>query len=225
MPANATEGDNQIRPWASDERLRNPLLLVTISQVISSIQDLATLTEQLPEGQKMFKSESIPNMWETVQDLKPESINKLKTSLKHMQELSKDTSKDNLGGAGSKRDKEASGTEEIDSTGTKAQKSDASFENIMRFQAFNEEGLSSMKKVHMPFHLAVQMYCARLLRFSCGLVAHALCPCAIQISAYVPALSPAQMYCNVATPLFANWLHSSLFLLHPNLLFAMRNCN
>ena len=36
---------------------------------------------------------------------------------------------------------------------------------------------TSMKKVHIPIHLAVQMYCARLFRFFWGLVTHALWPC------------------------------------------------
>ena len=89
----------------------------------------------------MSKSESIPKMWETVKDLKPESIKTLKTSLKHMLELFQDTSNDNIEGTGFKRHKEEGDIIEIGSPATKAQKSDPSIENITCRQAFDEEGL------------------------------------------------------------------------------------
>ena len=136
-----TKDDNDpLKPWKSDERLKDPFLLGAFSQVISAIQEFATLAERLPEEQKMSRADSIPKMWDTVKDLKPESIKQLHASLQRMQELFK---KDNneIAAAGSKRSAEDEEIDETESLSTKAARTDSSIENIMRLQSSGEEGI------------------------------------------------------------------------------------
>ena len=55
----------------------------------------------------MSKTESIPKLWETVKDLKPESLKELQATFKTMYEVSKiNEDKINLKSVGSKRVKE-----------------------------------------------------------------------------------------------------------------------
>ena len=159
------------RPWADDERLQDPLQLGAMNIVIKLVQEFATLAEILPEG-KMLRTQSIPAAWEAVKDLKQESIKKLQVALKNMQDTF--INKDNPVGAGSKRGKEDSAIEEtdpkkgkdeseideIDSAATKARKTGSFFDNIVRRQAFDEEG------THVILFSAHHM---------CRLIAHALC--------------------------------------------------
>ena len=78
MSATAAEGNGHIEPWASDERLNDPVLLGTMNLANKLIQGVSTLAEVLPQD------ESIPKMWEAVKDLNPESIKELQTALKDM---------------------------------------------------------------------------------------------------------------------------------------------
>jgi hypothetical protein len=73
------------RPWADDERLQDPFQLGAMNLVMKLVQEFATLAEKLPEG-RMLKTQSIPATWETVKDLKQESIKKLQVALKNMQD-------------------------------------------------------------------------------------------------------------------------------------------
>ena len=112
-----------------------------MNQVIKLIQEFATLAEKMPTG-RMSRTVSIPKMWEAVEDLKPESIKKLQTSLKEMQEVLKYTNENSLAGLLSLLEpQDDSGMDEIESPAAKALKSDSSIENIARLQTFNEEGI------------------------------------------------------------------------------------
>jgi hypothetical protein len=73
------------RPWSDDERLQDPFQLGAMNLVMKLVQEFATLTEKLPEG-RMLKTQSIPATWDTVKDLKQESIKKLQVALKNMQD-------------------------------------------------------------------------------------------------------------------------------------------
>ena len=111
----------------------------TFAHLIRIIEKFVALAEQLSEGQKMSRLESIPKMWDKVKDLKPESIKQLQASLQHMQERFKDTNND-LAPAGSKRNIDEDETTEVESLSTKAPRTDSSIENITRLQTFGEEG-------------------------------------------------------------------------------------
>jgi hypothetical protein len=78
---------------------------------IKLVQEFAMLAEKLPEG-RMPKTQSIPVTWETIKNLKPESIQKLQAPLKNMQDTF--INKDNPVGAGSKKGKDESEIDEID---------------------------------------------------------------------------------------------------------------
>ena len=88
----------------------------------------------------MSRVDSIPKMWDTVKDLKPESIKQLQASLQRMQELFK---KDNneIAAAGSKRSAEGEEIDETESPSTKTGRTDSSIENIMCLQSSGEEGI------------------------------------------------------------------------------------
>jgi hypothetical protein len=68
--------ENNLKPWVDDERLNDPFILGTFHTITNLIQKYATLAEKLPDG-GMPKTTSIPAMWKTVKDLKPESLKKL----------------------------------------------------------------------------------------------------------------------------------------------------
>jgi hypothetical protein len=173
MDSQFASEENKFRRWANDERLQDPFQLGAMNIAIKLVQEFAMLVEKLPEG-RMPKTQSIPATWETVKNLKPESIQKLQEGLKNMQDTF--INKDNLVGAGSKRDKEDSVIEEtdpkkgkdesdidgIDSAATKARKTGSLFDNIALRQAFDEEGthVIPLSTYHM-----------------CRLIAHALCLC------------------------------------------------
>jgi hypothetical protein len=177
--------ENKLRPWTNDERLQNPFQLGDMNIAIKLVQEFAMLAEKLPEG-RMPKTQSIPATWEAIKNLKPESIQKLQTDLKNMQDTF--INKDNLVGAGSKRGKEDSAIEEtdsrkgkdeseideIDSTSTKARKTGSLFDSIARRQALDEEGthVIPLSAHHM-----------------CRLITHARCLCITSKNiAHVPIL-------------------------------------
>jgi hypothetical protein len=154
--------ENKLRPWANDERLQDPFQLGAMNIAIKLVQEFAMLVEKLPEG-KMPKTQSIPGTWETVKNLKPESIQKLQAALKKMQDTF--INKDNPVGAGSKRGKEDSAIaetdpkkvkdeseiDEIDFAATKARKTGSFFDNIVRRQVFDEEGTHVIP--FSPYHM------------------------------------------------------------------------
>ena len=84
MSETVTEDKDQIRPWTLDDRLKDPRLLVKMELVITTIQEITKLFERLSEGRHMTKTESIPKLWETVKDLKVESLKELKSTFKTM---------------------------------------------------------------------------------------------------------------------------------------------
>ena len=88
MGASLPAEENKLKPWADDERLNNPLILGTFNTFTTLIQKFATLAEKLPDG-SMPKNKSIPAMWETVKDLKAESLKKLQTAIQSMEEALK----------------------------------------------------------------------------------------------------------------------------------------
>ncbi len=59
-------------PWANDERLKNFKDQVTINRAVKLIHKLAETMETTPIG--TMPTESIPMLWETVKDLRPESL-------------------------------------------------------------------------------------------------------------------------------------------------------
>ena len=146
MSGAAAEDNDQIRPWASDERLKDPKLLAKMELAITTIQEIAKLFQRLPEGRHMPMTESIPKLWETVKDLKAESLKELQATFRTMSKASKiNEDKNNLKSAGSKRgkeDKEASDSDESDSSADKKPKKDSHIENIERY-VFDEEGYNS----------------------------------------------------------------------------------
>ena len=75
MSPQSKQIEDKPRPWTDDDRLNDPFILGTFNTVINLIQEFATLAENLPEG-RIPKTQSIPVMWETVKDLKPESLKK-----------------------------------------------------------------------------------------------------------------------------------------------------
>ena len=178
----ASEDDNDpLKPWKSDKRLQNPLLLGDFSKVISVIQEFAALAERLPEGQKMSKEDSIPKMWDMVKDLKSESINKLQTSLQRLQESFKNNNE--IASAGSKRSAQSEEIDETESLSTKAARTDSSIENIIRLQISGEEGICVIPP---QCKCIVLSYCCSfrssnalhmLYLHRCELVAHACCCC------------------------------------------------
>jgi hypothetical protein len=148
MGSQFTPEENKFRPWANDERLQDPFQLGVMNIGIKLVQEFAILAEKLPEG-RMPKTQSIPTTWEAIKNLKPESIQKLQTALKNIQDTF--INKDNPVGAGSKRGKEDSPIEEtdskkgkdeseIDSATTKTRKTGSFLDNIACRQAFDEEG-------------------------------------------------------------------------------------
>ncbi len=46
-----TGGDDQTKPWTSDERLQDPVVLGPLTQVLKIIGDLVAFTDQMPEGE------------------------------------------------------------------------------------------------------------------------------------------------------------------------------
>jgi hypothetical protein len=91
--------ENNLKPWVDDERLNDPFILGTFHTITNLIQKYATLAEKLPDG-GMPKTTSIPAMWKTVKDLKPESLKKLQHAIQNLEEALK------LAGVDSKSNKE-----------------------------------------------------------------------------------------------------------------------
>ena len=110
---------------------------------IKTIQEIAKLFELLPEERHIPKTESIPKLWETVKDLKSESLKELQATYKTMHDASKISEvKNNLKSAVFKRDKEDkddSDSDESDSSADKKPKRDLRIDNIERY-AIDEEG-------------------------------------------------------------------------------------
>ena len=98
--------ENDLKPWADDERLNDPFILGTFHTITNLIQKYATLAEKLPDG-GMPKTTSIPAMWKTVKDLKPESLKKLQHAIQNLEQALK------LAGVDSKSNKEEEAMEEI----------------------------------------------------------------------------------------------------------------
>jgi hypothetical protein len=98
--------ENNLKPWADDERLNDPLILGTFYTTTNLIQRYATLAEKLPDG-GMPKTTSIPAMWKTVKDLKPESVKKLQHAIQNLEQALK------LAEVDSKSNKEEDAMEEI----------------------------------------------------------------------------------------------------------------
>jgi hypothetical protein len=106
MGASLPAEENKLKPWADDERLHNPMILVTFNTFTTLIQKFATLAEKLSDG-SMPKTKSIPAMWETVKDLKPTSLEKLQNAIQSLEGALK------IAGADSKNNKEEEIMEEI----------------------------------------------------------------------------------------------------------------
>jgi hypothetical protein len=98
--------ENNLKPWVDDERLNDPFILGTFNTITNLIQKYTTLVEKLPDGE-MPKTTSIPAMWKTVKDLKPESLKKLQHTIQNLEEALK------LAGVDSKSNKEEEAMEEI----------------------------------------------------------------------------------------------------------------
>jgi hypothetical protein len=77
MSGTAVEVDNQINPWVSDDRLKEPRFLTKMELVIQTVHQITELLELLTEGIHMSKIESIPKLWDIVKDLKSESFKEL----------------------------------------------------------------------------------------------------------------------------------------------------
>jgi hypothetical protein len=68
--ADPAEGEaDPLKPWASDDRLKDPFLMASMSEVVNIVEEFAALAEQLPKGRHMPKTESILKMWAAVLDL------------------------------------------------------------------------------------------------------------------------------------------------------------
>ena len=103
-----SEDNDLLRPWESDERLKDLKVLTKMELVITTTEEITNLVECLSEGHKMSKTESIPKLWESVKDLNTESFKELQVTLKTMTEtvkINKDRS--NVTNTDSKRDKES----------------------------------------------------------------------------------------------------------------------
>jgi hypothetical protein len=48
-----SEDNDLLRPWASDERLKDLELLAKMELAITTIEEIANLVERLPEGRKI----------------------------------------------------------------------------------------------------------------------------------------------------------------------------
>jgi hypothetical protein len=91
--------ENNLKSWVDDERLNDPFILGTFHTITNLIQKYTTLPEKLPDG-GIPKTTSIPAMWKTVKDLKPESLKKLQHVIQNLEEALK------LAGVDSKSNKE-----------------------------------------------------------------------------------------------------------------------
>ena len=80
--------ENDLKPWADDERLNDPLILGSFHIITNLIQRYATLAEKLPDG-GMTKTTSIPAMWKIFKDLKPESLKKLQHAIQNLEQAVK----------------------------------------------------------------------------------------------------------------------------------------
>ena len=80
--------ENDLKPWADDERLNDPLILGSFHIITNLIQRYATLAEKLPDG-GMPKTTSIPAMWKIFKDLKPESLKKLQHVIQNLEQAVK----------------------------------------------------------------------------------------------------------------------------------------
>ena len=98
--------ENDLKPWADDERLSDPFILGPFHTITNLIQKYATLAEKLPDG-GMPKTTSIPAMWKTVKDLKPESLKKLQHAIQNLEQALK------LAGVDFESNKEEEAMEEI----------------------------------------------------------------------------------------------------------------
>ena len=80
--------ENDLKPWADDERLNDPLILGSFHIITNLIQRYATLAEKLPDG-GMPKTTSIPAMLKIFKDLKPESLKKLQHAIQNLEQAVK----------------------------------------------------------------------------------------------------------------------------------------
>ena len=98
--------ENDLKPWADDERLSDPFILGPFHTITNLIQKYATLAEKLPDG-GMPKTTSIPAMWKIFKDLKPESLKKLQHAIQNLEQALK------LAGVDFESNKEEEAMEEI----------------------------------------------------------------------------------------------------------------